>query len=237
VVADTAASGYPATNLANPSTSLRWVAADTTDQYLTVTTGSAEAIDYMAVARHNFGVSAVTVSVEGRTASDGEWTELVEEFLPADDTPLVLRFTPQALYQVRLKMQPASAAPAAAVLYVGALLVVPHGLPVGFTPIPYGRETEITNGRAESGDFLGRIVRTRRLSSRAGFQYLDGDWYRANFEPFVRVAQTTPFFFAWAPASYPREAGYCWLTSDPRPSIDQVGGEISVSLDYSGVAL
>src|SRR4051812_19814076 len=62
IVADTSATNYPASNLANPATHLEWRANDTTEQYLTITTGYVDEIDYLAVARHNFGSEQITVS-------------------------------------------------------------------------------------------------------------------------------------------------------------------------------
>jgi len=51
--------------LANPSTNLKWSATTATEQYITVSTFTyAGDMDYMGVARHNFGSAGIAVSVE-----------------------------------------------------------------------------------------------------------------------------------------------------------------------------
>lgn len=70
IAANTEATGLPATNLANPATHLLWRGSDTTKQYLTVETGSADDIDYVGIARHNFGSEAIAIAVDGASAVD-----------------------------------------------------------------------------------------------------------------------------------------------------------------------
>ena len=99
------------------------------------------------------------ISVEG---DDGtlpqSWQELAGPVIPADDAPLLFRFSPVALSSIRLRMQPGSSAPTAAVLYTGALTVLQRRIYVGHTPITMGRVAKITNARSESGNFLRREV-------------------------------------------------------------------------------
>src|SRR5262249_36635016 len=68
ISATSEAAGFPATNVANPSTNLRWVAdpgSPAGDQYLTIAVGDVDPVDYLAVAVHNFGTGNIPVSVEG----------------------------------------------------------------------------------------------------------------------------------------------------------------------------
>lgn len=215
IVAGTTATGFPASNLANPATHLRWQANDTTEQYLTITTGYVDDIDYLAVAKHNFSSGEIVVSVEGFIA--GVWTEIVEEHLLPDDGPLIFRFTPQSLSHIRLRMQSGSEAPRAAVVYVGALLPLQRKIYVGHTPMPHGRKNDIVNGMSETGNFLGRLVLGSWRESTIPLSLIDPRWYRENMDEFLAVAKSTPFFFAWRPGTYPLEVGYAYLTADPMP--------------------
>lgn len=239
VTADTEDADYPAVNLANPSTALRWKAGDTTEQYITVATGSAEDIDYLAVARHNFGSAAIAVSVEGRDETEGDppFVELAGPVIPPDDAPLLFRFAPQPLAEIRLKMASGGAPATAAVLYVGKLLVLQRKIYVGHTPMKFGRETRVTNGRSESGQFLGRIVLGESVETGIDLQNLTPAWYRANMEPFLQAARTRPFFFAWRPGKYPYETGYAWLTNAPKPSNQRSNGMMQVALQMGGVSV
>lgn len=236
VVADSESTDYPASNLLNDSTALRWQAGSGATQYLTFTVPGGEQVDYLAIARHNFGTIAATISVETQAPGGGEpWVEVIEEFIPANDTPIIARFTPQNAVGVRLKIQPADEIPRAAVAYVGLLLVMQRRVYVGHTPIVYGRSARITNARSESGDFLGRIVLAESLDTAVEFQNLTPAWYRSTLEPFIEASKETPFFFAWRPATYPTEVGFCWMTNEPRPSNQRPNGMMQISFQMSGV--
>lgn len=215
--ADSADVNYPVTNLANPSTALDWRSASTALQYLTLLTGRVDALDYIAVARHNFASAGIAVTPQGRDTADGEWIDLTQEVLLADDSPVLFRFEPQGLYQIRLRLKAGTSAPRAAVLYAGLLLVMERGIWVGHTALKYARRTEVVNGRAESGDFVGRVVIGEYRESLAKFMLLSPSFYREKMDPFLAQAQENPFFFAWRPQSYPRESGFAVLINDPAP--------------------
>jgi hypothetical protein len=232
------AAGFPASNLANPSTNLRWQAASgTPDQYVTVTVNSVEAVDYVGIARHNFGSGQIPVSIEGRASSGlpEVWVELVAPVLLPNDGPALFRFAPQSLFAVRVRLQPGLAVPTAAVAYVGKLLVLQRRIYVGHTPINYGRTARITNARSENGAFLGRIVLSEQTQTKVDLQNLLPDWYRANMEPFIRASKDVPFFFAWRPQAYPHEVGYAWMTNDPQPANARSNGMMQVSLELGGI--
>jgi hypothetical protein len=234
VSADSAAPGFPATNLGNPSTNSRWRAEDDSEQHLTVQIGEIEPIDYIAVARHNFGSAQIAVSVEGRI--DGEdWTELVGETLLPDDVPALFRFAPRSLSAVRLRLGEGELPATAAVLYAGRLLILQRRIYVGHTPLPYGRTAKITNARSESGNFLGRIVLNEKTETQVAMRNLAASWYRTYMDPFIVAAKEVPFFFAWRPADYPREVGFAWMTNDPHPSNARTNGMMQLDFQMTGI--
>ena len=241
VAATTEDADYPADNLANPATDLFWRAEDSSPlgvSYLTVTLGSAPAIDYLAIAKHNLGTGQNLVSVEGLTGSPLEWVELCAPAILPDDGPAMFCFAEQALDGVRLKLQasPVDVVPQIAVLYVGALLVLQRRIYVGHVPINYGTEATIVNARSESGNFLGRITLNEWNSSGFSLQNLTPAWVRASLMPFIRLTKESPFFFAWRPSSYPHEVGYCWATNDPKPSNQSPNGMMQVEFSITGIA-
>lgn len=240
VTSTTAAEGFPATNLANPSTNLRWVgtlSSPEADEYVTVSNGGVEPIDYVAVARHNLFSAQIAVSVEvlDVDASPDTWVEIVAPVILPNDGPALFRFAKLAYAGVRLRLQPGSAAPTVAVMYAGELLVLQRRIYVGHTPIPYGRSAKVINARSESGNFLGRIITNQKTGTSATLQNLTAAWYRSYLEPFLLQAQENPFFFAWRPSTYPREVGYAWLTNDPKPTNQRSNGMMQVELEMSGI--
>lgn len=238
LAADSATDDEPVTNLANPSTSLRWQSASTQDQYVTVTFSSVTYVDYVGIAGHNFGTARIAASV-GYFDETETWVELSDEVMPADDRPLLFRFSKTAPAALKIRMRAGIAPPRIAVLYAGEILTMELGIQVGFTPLTLGRQVKAVNGRGESGSYLGRIRTMRSAVSSPSFTMLSPDWYRQHFDPFLEEAlEDTPFFFAWAPRDWPLEVGFAWLAdgSNPMPSIHQVTGRLQITLELEGLA-
>jgi hypothetical protein len=89
---------------------------------------------------------------------------------------------------------------------------------------------------SEAGNFLGRILVGESRKTSVTLSNLSPVWYRNNMDPFISAAKTTPFFYAWRPASYPAETGYAWLTADAAPANQSPNGFMSVTLPIGGVA-
>jgi hypothetical protein len=237
--------GFPIGNVATPETHVRWRAnpAPATDEYVTVLIDREDPLDYLAVAVHNFGSAQIPVSVDGATeligssVEDFNWTELVQDSIPADDAPLIFRFTPQSLMAIRLRMQPGLAAPFASVIYAGKLLVADRGTHTSHTPITLGRTTRTTNAKSENGQFLGRITLSESNQTTFALKCLRDAWYTAHMNPFIVRAQETPFFFAWKPQQRPADVGYCTLRNDPQPVIDFDTDTVGIDLQLAGVSV
>lgn len=236
ITADSEQDNYPASNLANPAThpQAEWRSETTDEQYLTMLIDTGDDIDYVAIARHNFGTAEIPVSIE--VIDDGEWVEIVGEIMPADDSPLLFRFPAGSQSQVRIRLQEGIAAPRAAVVYLGKLLVMERKVYVGHTPMPHARKSNVVNGRSETGEFLGRIVLGEWRETTVPLSLITPEWYRANMDAFLKVAKETPFFFAWRPDTYPREVGFGWLTDDPVPAPVGPSNRIAFELKISGIA-
>jgi hypothetical protein len=242
VVATSEAAGFPAINVANPATNLRWQAASATEQFLTVAIDQVDPVDYLAVAVHNFGSGQIPVSVEGASALTGSppapsYQVLVGASILPNNDPAIFRFTPQSLISIRLRMQAGNAAPVAAVVYVGKLLVAERGTHTDHVPINYGRAVRVTNAKSENGQFLGRIVLSETRQTAFPLRQLRDAWYREKMDPFIEAAKSTPFFFAWRPQKYPNDVGYCTVRNDPVPSMEFETGTIAIELQMSGVAV
>lgn len=232
---DEAEEFYPLANLLNPSTNIVWKAETTDEQYITITTNSADLQDYVGLANHNFAHGGIAVSVEGFDGSD--WAELVAPVIPADNSPIIFRFTPQVLVGLRVRFQSGSEPPALAVMYAGKLLVLQRRIYVGHTPLPYGRQSEIITGRSHSGHFLGRLLTGEFLTSQISMENITPIWYRLKMDPFIKASREEPFFFAWRPSSYPDEVGFCWTTSNPRPVNQRNNGMMSINFSIEGISL
>lgn len=238
ITADSSEAAYPPSNLANPQTSSKWVSAITTEQLVTVSS-LAGLSNYVGIARHNFGSTGATVSVETITAEPGaDWEVVFPGAVPADDAPLMLIF-PEGYYTgVRLRILPDDAAPEAAVLYVGKILRMMRGVQPGFVPLRDAAVPDTVEGLSESGEFLGAIINSQSRTTTADFKALDRDWYNENVRPFVIEGnRKRPFFFAWNPEAYPDDVGYCWFSSTVRPNPAYLAGELDLSMPMGGLGL
>jgi hypothetical protein len=156
--------------------------------------------------------------------------------MPSNDNVLILRFEETVYHSIRLKLAEGDAPPQAAVVYTGLLLVMQRRIYVGHTPITFGRQTVIRTGVSEGGNFLGRVVTGSTLRSSVTMQNLTPAWVRSDLDPFIQASQTTPFFWAWRPETYPDETGFAWVDSDIRPVNSRANGMMSVEFEMQAAA-
>lgn len=234
VTADEEAEDEPVVNIANAATYLRWRGTTTGDQSVSVDLSAAQDVNYFAIAKHNLGSTGATVTFQSST--DGSaWTDVTTPLMFSSDNVVIYEFDTVFARFYRIFIEPGSAAPSIAVLYIGETLVLQRRIYVGHTPLPYGRNTTVSNGRSESGEFLGRVLRRQFLESSVSLQNITPAWYRANMEPFIQSATTRPFFWSWKPSSYPDECGYAWLSDDVKMSNQRANGMVQCSFQMQGV--
>ena len=85
------------------------------------------------------------------------------------------------------------------------------------------------------GVFLGSSTVRKGVSTSFNWDNLTAAWYRANFDPFVLAAETTPFFIAWNSEEFPKEVGYGWTNETITPSNTGTRDFMSVSMTVNGV--
>jgi hypothetical protein len=233
ISSDTEATGFGVTNLANPLTNLLWRGSAAAEELVTMTDTGDVGVDYAAVARHNFGSAGIAVSVE--TTADGTtWAEVVAPVIPPDDSPLLLRFAKAAVLGVRLRLAAGSAAPEAAVLYVGALTVVEKRHWVGVSPVTFARVPNIVTGQSVNGQFTGSIEVGGTLRTRLSLTLMTPEWYRAELDALFRSPRR-PFFWWWRPGEYPHEGGYAVVLGNPVPVNALVNRLMAIDIDIAAV--
>lgn len=238
VSADSENASYPASNLANISTNLRWE-SDSLDEQLVTLTDINGVADYVGIARHNFGTGEVLVAVEGILSAPGEdWETLIGPVQLADDAPAVLRFAKATYSSIRLRLTPDNIKPRCAVMYCGTLTPIKPGILPGYVPLPRALSAEAIDGTSESGEHLGSIITGATLASSAQFRDIDPDFYTLMLKPFIAAAnRKAPFFFAWSPEAHPDEVAFAWLKSSAQPLVNRSTEEIDLTLDMGGLAL
>ena len=235
ITATSEAEGYPATRLANPATHLEWHASTSAIQYLTVTTPGINNVEYIGVVGHNWSTIGATVSIEVLTVdSPPTWTQTEAPFIPTSDNPIFWQITSPRPESFRIKIAQGSSPPdlpQAAVVQAGTLLTMQRKIYSRHLPITYGRKLVVSNGRSESGKFLGRVVIGEDNDTIASFRLITPEWFRSNMPDFLEAAKEAPFFFVWRPDTYPDEVGYCWLTDDPAPTPEDPAANNYIAFD------
>lgn len=163
------------------------------------------------------------------------WVALTDQAQLPDDGPVLFRFDPTILSQVRLTLADGTEDPYAAVMYVGKLLILPRRIYVGHHPATLNKKSETLTGKSETGQFLGRITRREFAQTAISMKNIDPVFYRANMKDWVDAARTLPFFFAWRPQSYPLEVTFCWGTDDGVVSNEKANGTMMVSMALQGI--
>lgn len=233
--ADEEAANHPVSELGNDLTFLYWQGESSSAQSVVADLGQSRTIDYFGIARHNFGSAGISYVIE-YSSNGTDWSEAASEQVVDDDNVILHQFPEQTARYWRIRMLSGSSPPRIAVWLAGQILVAQRRIYVGHTPINYGREIQVSTGRSENGEFLGRVVRRRLFRSSFELSNLKPAWYRDNFEPFVDEAnEGKPFLFAWRPNSYPDEIGFVWAMSDIRPSNQRANGMMQVSVDIQGI--
>jgi|GEM_PF-786994 len=231
ITADSEATDFPATNMANTSTGEYWESAIDTVQYVTVAFTS-QLVNYVGIAAHN--LVGATYEIEYKVGA-GSWTAVGVALIPDDNSAIMWYFEDTTADNWRIKITPVSGTnPKIGVVYIGTVLRLQRRVYVGHTPINYGRQTSVQTGLSEVGDYLGRVVKKRVLKSSVKQENISQSFYRSDIEPFVKHAdvESEPYFFAWRPSSYPLEIGYCWNTRNIVPSNQRANGMMEFSIDY-----
>ncbi len=232
--ADQSATDHPEGYLGIPATYLYWKGEDSDDQTIGVSLGTAATVNYIALARHNLGTIGATYVIES-SSNGSNWTELTDERILPNDNSLIHEFEDTFASWFRVSLSGMFGVPEVGVMYVGQILRLQRRLYVGHTPLVYGRKSDVTNSFSEDGQFLGRVVRSRRYESSIALQNLTPSWFRNKLEPFFHESVQSPYFVAWRPSQYPTETGYVWNTSDPTVSNQRANGMMQAEWSFQGI--
>lgn len=232
VTASSAVAGFPAIAAKNPLTYEFWEPASLPATW-NVDALAARDVNYCGIASHTLGTTGSTVILE-YSMNNSTWVE-VDRHSPIDNSPIMFLFSAITARYWRLNVDGTS--PKIGVVYLGMTLEMQRACYAGISPIEMNRQTVIRPNVSEGGQWLGRSIIRGGSQMSVAFSHLTYDWYKANFDPFVELARSYPFFFAWRPEGYPETIGYVWTGADIAPSTMGVRDFLSVSFDMEGLAI
>ena len=206
----------------SPATAGYWQASAMPATWM-IDFGATRSIDYVGIAEHTIGSEGAAALVEtsmGDTIGSPPvqvWTALATDISPGNDAPLMFLDTARNARYMRITLTGATP-PKLAVVYAGLALAMPRGPEMGFAPPTLSRKTELHNAMSRGGQILGQSIKQMGVETSISFARLQSDFYRDEFDLFVKSARQFPYFLAWNPELYPLEVAYVWTREDIRPS-------------------
>ena len=223
--------GFPVENLANAATYLPWKGEDAAGETISVTPVSSTPINYLGIARHNLSGTQYTLQ---SSPDDSTWTTIATA-TPSDNSPIIHAFDEVDEPYYRLVLAAGPVTPSIAVLYLGELLTIERRIHVGHTPAQLGRVQEVSSGISESGQYLGRVLRSATFETTVELQNLTSTHFYDDIDPFLEVVAVTPFFWARRPDARPDEVIFGWVQGDPSVVNQRNNGMMQVSWKMQGI--
>ena len=200
-------------NAANELTYEAWQLAAAGTSEWEVTCVAAHTCDYVGVL-HNLGQANYAVEVLAAGAP------LAYKVI-TDDRPIMMTFDPYTTdnWQINfirlgapLSPLPPNYVPLVKTIFIGSALEMPRPIYGGHAPIALAREAVTEPNLSDSGQFIGRSVVRKGESGSFEWKHIHADWYRQNFDPFVKYLMEGPgaFFCKWRPEGFPNEVFYGW---------------------------
>jgi hypothetical protein len=120
------------------------------------------------------------------------------------------------------------------IIRAGAALQMPIPIYGGHRPLNLNRVTEAQQQFSETGQWLGRIIKRRAVTSSYDWEYLTTAWYDTYFEPFAKTIPLQPFCIAGNPSKITTDVGFVWTDRDVEPVNMGINAYRSVSLGVTG---
>lgn len=218
---------------ANDYTSQRWILVPGSNAW-TLTTLADALADCVFIAAHNLSGKTVTISTSG-TVGGAHTTRAT--ISPTDNSTIAAFFNDAgSAYTIREVKVTVNEGTDVAIGIIRAGLAMQMPIPVygGHRPLNLNRVTEAQQQFSETGQWLGRIIKRRAVTSSYDWEYLTPSWYDTYFEPFAQTLPLQPFCIAGNPSKITSDVGFVWTDKDVEPVQMGVQAYRSVSLNVTG---
>lgn len=247
--------GRLAVNMWNPDTASVWSgesqasfpAPISVDYEILLNNPNNEVVDYLGIAKHNFGTQGYTYRFQESTDGGNTWGTITGPKIFGNDNAIIEYFEPRTSGLFRILLQKTGnivIGPIIAHIKLGEIMVLQRRIYVGHRPATLSRKVKrITNG-SESGQYLGQEIVRSYYTASLEQRNNTPEYVRQEVKPFIDhvnghnvVSDTAPstFFFAWRPGDYPDEVIYAWTRDNIEPENEQSNGLMKWSFDMEGV--
>lgn len=257
ITAPVSVSVRPAINAWSPDTSLVWEgeaysgASTTFTQYLHLANTGSESVDYIGIARHNFGSEAYEYTIQSSDDGGTNWIDRSTPKIVSKDDAILEFFDARTSGIFRIKIEKTGtdiAAPIIGHVKLGRALVLQRRIYTGHEPATLARNVKKTTYGSESGQYLGQVVHRSYYKTSLTQENNSPAFVRNSVVPFINhvnghnvVSDTAPatFFFAWRPSDYPDEVIYGWTNDNIQPENqggDSMGGRMKWGMSIEAIA-
>lgn len=253
-----AAQGGENINMWSPDTASMWIGEnygndepETLTQFVYLKNPNNETVNYIGIARHNFGSQGLSYKIQYTNDGRVTWNDITDFRLPSSDDSILIYFDDNSAGEFRIFISfygLSMPAPRIAHVKLGIALVLQRRIYVGHMPATLAKNVKKTTHGSESGQYLGQVVHRSYYQTSLSQENNSPAFVRENIVPFINhvnghtvTENTAPatFFFAWRPSDYPDEVIYGWTGDNIQPENqggDTLGGRMSWSCNIEAVA-
>lgn len=231
LTASATASGYDPQNVLDERTYTYWKANVAGTNYIRGAWGTAQAVDCVGIAGHNFNTVGASVYVE-HSSNGTDWIQDAS-FVPPNNNAIALYFTPITAAYWRLRIANSSGLPMVGVLFFGEKILFEYP---AVTPIAFWDEGIISEStQSETGNLLGSVVKFNDLILDRTFQNFTKTFFTNSIKPFWdnHGKLLKHFFYADDLVNDPALVYYCRCKGEFRMRPDQERSNYISTLNFN----
>lgn len=189
--------------------------------------GSAAECDCCCIAAHDMGSNGNSLDVEYYTGA--AWVSVFSAPQSvADDSPIMVIFEPETRQRWRIGIS-GGTAPTIGAIRFGAALQMARPLFGGHAPVNTARRADLAINRTDTGEVIGRSVRSVTYATAYEWNNLSTAWVRANWPDLQRAIEAEPFWIAWRPGDN-GDVAYAQTDTVPIPQNTGIADLMAVGL-------
>ncbi len=200
--------------------------------YIELLMAQGQAANYLAFYGQDIWRYGGTIKLQYWTGS--AWLDASVGVAPADNAPRIIFFNSITAPRWRVEIVCSQVFNLGALAF-GEYTALPLPMYLGWTPPQLGRSNTVINSVSERGAFLGRSVLAKGVQTNLVLQGAADEWVRTTWLPFLKHAETKPFWFIPDAVKQPNECMFCWVENEIPPPTHTNYGYMGHTLQLRGL--
>lgn len=202
--------GYPAINVADPSTNTSWRSIGTVAGAVMLDAGYSVRTDCFGIAAHNIFSMGATISIQ--YSFDGSsWNGIMAPTPDSDDDIMMIFPEITARYWRFYVSNPCNIG----VIFSGKRLIFPNPPVNNYTALHHAKKYTKYFNTSIGGHLISNRVQSVGAETEVNLGFVKREFVENNLVGFQdHYNQGGTFFYAGVPSMYPKDIGYCTASSD-----------------------